>query len=198
MISFTVSFLEDFMGVWKRTQHAVLGLFALASAAAFAGCSLQLPAGTGDDIDSPVYAQAGSCNPTTYTAGVVNIQLVINNQTGQPLTLNSYGLSGELDHWNQRPQTTLPAGSCEIITGYSHDEFSTLSMYVEYATGSGDTAMFAAQADNNSDKNTTTGTNVVQRDGTPATDLAIDSSITPHPLGGYDFATVTATIKPAS
>ncbi|MDR6972724.1 hypothetical protein [Leifsonia shinshuensis] len=139
-------------------------------------------------------AQVGECEAKDYTEGGVNIQMIINNDTDQVLTLASDGLNGSLKHWNAQPQATVPAGGCEIITGYSHNMFAELSMYVEYRTGSGETAMFTAQANDSTGANHTNGTGVVKRDGSPAQDLRIDASIsTPS---SYDWATATETIEP--
>jgi hypothetical protein len=144
-------------------------------------------------------ASATAPSPANYSEGAVNIDLKITNNTGAPMTLSWDGLSGSLDHWNTRPQATLGAGASEYVTGYSHDLFAELSMAVNYTTASGDLATFDVQASNGNpaDENTMTGTGVVQGNGTPATDLATATTITPAP-GGYDYAVATATIGPVT
>ena len=144
-------------------------------------------------------ASAATSSPVNYSEGAVNIDLKISNNTGAPMTLGWYGLSGSLDHWNNRPQATLGAGDSEYLTGYSHDMFAELAMAVNYTTASGDLATFDVQASNGnpSDENTMTGTGVVQGNGSPATDLATTTTISAD-NGGYNYAVATATIGPAT
>ncbi|GGL97492.1 hypothetical protein [Nakamurella endophytica] len=141
-------------------------------------------------------ASAATPTPANFSQGAVNIDLTITNNSGAPMTLQWDGLTGTDDHWDQQPQQVLAKGASEEVTGYSHVLTDPLSMAINYTTASGDLAAFDVQAQQWTD-NGTTGTEVTQSNGLPATDLSIAASVS-LPAGVWDHAVATATIGPAS
>ncbi|MDR6972710.1 hypothetical protein [Leifsonia shinshuensis] len=80
------------MGMRTRTHKAALGLLALMPLAALAGCSLQLSAGTKDDIGSTAYSLTQVIhNSSTLDLTVVSVTADNGGtvQTGYPTTIKA-------------------------------------------------------------------------------------------------------------
>ena len=103
-----------------RTRLAAAVLTAGLAVAALAGCSA--PGSTNLSELGSTGSDSTASAPCTsnYHAGVQSVDMTIQNNTAQVLTLDS-GHTGRADigHWGAQPPTTLAPGACAELTGYS-------------------------------------------------------------------------------
>jgi hypothetical protein len=106
-------------------------------------------AGSAESL-SPIEDATAPCT-SNYHAGVQSVDLTIQNNTGQVLTLDS-GHTGRADigHWGTQPQTTLQPGECEEITGYSDDPLGDFYLTATYRLPDGTYIPFSADSGDDS------------------------------------------------
>jgi hypothetical protein len=88
---------------------------------------------------------AGACT-SGFTKGWASVDMVIENNTGSPLTFDP-ALSGpSTGHWNSRPLDTLEPGACEVVNAYAPTDVHIFSLNVMYTMPNGDYVPFAGIA----------------------------------------------------
>lgn len=108
------------------TRPALTWLAAGVLTLALAACTTNATtATTKDDVaavpatTTAAAAAAGSCT-SDYEAGSWSIDLILQNQTGQLLTLDpTYTNRSGTGHWAMQPPATIAPGGCAVINGYS-------------------------------------------------------------------------------
>lgn len=139
----------------RRTGRIAIAVLAVASCLGLAtACSstATAPADLAGDTSPPAISSPGSASGSTcasaYHRGAFSLDIVMQNNTGQTLTLDP-SLTGRGDgHWASRPPTTLENGSCAVINAYSNDTMGGLWLTATYQLPEGTYIPFACAAQN--------------------------------------------------
>ncbi|MTD15096.1 hypothetical protein GIS00_14225 [Nakamurella sp. YIM 132087] len=120
------------------------------AALAATGATLLLVAGTASAAEPSGPDEQAACT-SNYHAGAQSVDLTIQNNTGQTITLvGAHTTDGGDGHWGARPQATLAPGACEELTGYSDDPLSDYYITATYQLPDGTYLPFSAASGSDS------------------------------------------------
>lgn len=100
---------------------------------------------------APSAASSPTSCTSNYHAGATSLDLIMQNNTGQTLTLDPTrtGRGDDGAHWAAQPPASLAPGECAVINAYSHDPF-VLWLTATYLLPDGTFIPFACTIDGGS------------------------------------------------
>lgn len=132
------------MIIHKVLSHGLLTLAAAGTLLSFAGTA---QAAT---VASPENAASAPCT-SNYHAGVQSVDMTVQNNTGQVLTLDAAHTGrADIGHWGAQPSSTLQPGQCEELTGYSDSPIGDFYLTATYRLPDGTYIPFSVDSGSDS------------------------------------------------
>jgi hypothetical protein len=114
---------------------------------AMSACSAPVSQDFSSTGRSPAAIGSTACS-LKYDEGAYSLDIMMQNDTGQTLTLNPDWTGRGDGHWAARPPTTLDPGACAVINAYSDDPTGGLWLTATYQLPDGTFIPFACASKN--------------------------------------------------
>lgn len=91
-------------------------------------------------------ATAGTSCTSNYEKGAYSLDIILQNNTGETLTLDPTRTGRGNGHWAAQPPSTLAPGACAVINAYSDDPIDQLWVTATYLLPDGTFIPFACES----------------------------------------------------
>lgn len=138
----------------RSAVAALLLLMGSLGVSALGACSTPTQADLSGTVPSAALSSVGTTSCTSnYHAGSDSLDIIMQNNTGQTLTLASdWTTIAKPGHWAQQAPSSIPPGGCAVVNGYTDDPLGDFWLTATYQLPDGTYFPFScAQQTSNND-----------------------------------------------